>query len=235
MFYNQLMKLCEENNEKPTPLLRSLGLSATNLKRWQNGSTVNSEILAKLADHFNVPVDYFFQEDDTENETAITNDANAFQKVYNIFRAHPDNIASFLSGDKIPVYNYEQIVKYLACSDDYLFNKNNSSVIDKSIKPCNNLSAKEYILNIMNKLPANSDYQVMQVKLSYIVINNLKKVGKGKAELIELKLAQKKIDRLYDDTIEDSKKRGLNLSDLNRIVEAFDLSYDYLFTGENKG
>lgn len=84
----------------------------------------------------------------------------------------------------------------------------------------------------MNKLPANSDYQVMQVKLSYIVINNLKKVGKGKAELIELKLAQKKIDRLYDDTIEDSKKRGLNLSDLNRIVEAYDLSYDFLYTGK---
>lgn len=231
MFYNQLMKLCEENNEKPTPLLRSLGLSATNLKRWQNGSTVNSEILAKLADHFNVPVDYFFQDDDDENKAEITNDANVFQKVYNIFRAHPDNIASFLSGDKIPEYNYKQIVKYLSCSDDYLFNKINSPVIDINIKPCKNLSAKEYILNIMNKLPANSDYQVLQVKLSYIVINNLKKIGKGKAELIELKLAQKKIDKLYDDTIVDSKKRGLNLSDLNRIVETFDLSYDYLFTG----
>ena len=48
MFYNQLIKLCEEHNEKPTPLLKSLGLSATNLKRWQNGSTVNSDILAKL-------------------------------------------------------------------------------------------------------------------------------------------------------------------------------------------
>ena len=234
MFYNQLMKLCEENNEKPTPLLRSLGLSATNLKRWQNGSTVNSEILAKLADHFNVPVDYFFQDDDGEYKAEITNDANVFQKVYNIFRAHPDNIASFLSGDKIPEYNYKQIVKYLSCSDDYLFNKINSPVIDINIKPCKNLSAKEYILNIMNKLPANSDYQVLQVKLSYIVINNLKKIGKGKAELIELKLAQKKIDKLYDDTIEDSKKRGLNLSDLNRIVETFDLSYEFLFTGEKK-
>ena len=228
------MKLCEENNEKPTPLLRSLGLSATNLKRWQNGSTVNSEILAKLADHFNVPVDYFFQDDDGEYKAEITNDANVFQKVYNIFRAHPDNIASFLSGDKIPEYNYKQIVKYLSCSDDYLFNKINSPVIDINIKPCKNLSAKEYILNIMNKLPANSDYQVLQVKLSYIVINNLKKIGKGKAELIELKLAQKKIDKLYDDTIEDSKKRGLNLSDLNRIVETFDLSYEFLFTGEKK-
>lgn len=61
MFYNQLIKLCEEHNEKPTPLLKSLGLSATNLKRWQNGSTVNSDILAKLSEHFEVPVDYFLR------------------------------------------------------------------------------------------------------------------------------------------------------------------------------
>lgn len=228
------MKLCEENNEKPTPLLRSLGLSATNLKRWQNGSTVNSEILAKLADHFSVPVDYFFQEDEAENETAITNDANVFQKIYSIFRAHPDNIASFLSGDKIPEYNYQQIVKYLSCSDNYLINTVDSSVIDKNIKPCKNLSAKEYILNIMNKLPANKDYQVLQVRISYLVIDSLKRAKKGKVDLINLKLAHKKIDMLYDSNVEDSKKRGFNLSDLNRIVEAFDLSYDFLFTGREK-
>lgn len=65
MFYNQLMKLCQEKNEKPTAVIRSLGFSATNLKRWKNGSTVNSEILKTLADHFGVSVDYFFQEGGT--------------------------------------------------------------------------------------------------------------------------------------------------------------------------
>ena len=230
MFYNQLIKLCEEHNEKPTPLLRSLGLSATNLKRWQNGSTVNSDILAKLAEHFDVPVDYFFQEDEISND--IPDDANAFQKVYNIFRAHPDNIASFLNGDKIPQKNYQDIVEYLSCSEDYLFGKSSNTVVDSSIKAFNHLTAKEYILHIINRLYANSDYQVLQVRISYIILNNLKKIGKDKNELIALKLSKKKIERLYDNDIADNKKRGLNLSDIHRIVETFDLGYDFIFTGK---
>lgn len=60
MFYNQLIKICEKRNIKPTPLMKRLGLSAGNLKRWQEGASVNSEILLKLSDYFGVPVDYFF-------------------------------------------------------------------------------------------------------------------------------------------------------------------------------
>ncbi|MBP1564079.1 MAG: helix-turn-helix transcriptional regulator [Oscillospiraceae bacterium] len=76
MFYDQLIKLCEEHNEKPTPLLKSLGLSATNLKRWQNGSTVNSDILVKLSKHFGVPIDFFF-EDDVNKQNKHTNLLNS--------------------------------------------------------------------------------------------------------------------------------------------------------------
>ena len=90
MFYNQLIKLCEERNEKPTPLLKSLGLSATNLKRWQNGSTVNSDILAKLSEHFDVPVDYFFEDDEPADKMVIADDGNSIKKVYNVLAAHPD-------------------------------------------------------------------------------------------------------------------------------------------------
>ena len=45
MFYDQLMKICKERNVKPTPLVKSLGLSAGNLKRWQEGATVNCTLL----------------------------------------------------------------------------------------------------------------------------------------------------------------------------------------------
>lgn len=62
--YDQLIKLCKERGIKPSPLLRSLGLSATNLKRWQNGSTVNSDILEKLAEYFGVSVNYFLADDE---------------------------------------------------------------------------------------------------------------------------------------------------------------------------
>lgn len=62
--YDQLIKLCKERDIKPSPVLRSLGLSATNLKRWQNGSTINSDILEKLAEYFGVSVNYFLADDE---------------------------------------------------------------------------------------------------------------------------------------------------------------------------
>ena len=58
MFYDRFIKLCEDSNIKPTPLLRKLGLSSGNLQKWQNGATVNSSVLIKIADYFNVSVDY---------------------------------------------------------------------------------------------------------------------------------------------------------------------------------
>lgn len=73
MFYNQLIKLCKERGVKPTPVIRSLGYSATNLKRWKEGATVNSNILSKIAEYFDVPVGYFFEEDDKKLSEIIDN------------------------------------------------------------------------------------------------------------------------------------------------------------------
>ena len=58
MFYAQFLELCNKEGVKPTPLMKKLGLSPGNLKRWENGSTVNSDILLKLSEHFGVSVDY---------------------------------------------------------------------------------------------------------------------------------------------------------------------------------
>lgn len=58
MFYQQLIALCEREGVKPTPFIKSLGFSAGNLKRWENGATVNSDILLAISEHFKVSIDY---------------------------------------------------------------------------------------------------------------------------------------------------------------------------------
>ena len=65
-FYTRFMDICNKAGVKPTPLIRSLGLSSGNLKRWQEGSTVNSDILEKLAAYFGVSPGYFFSDDELE-------------------------------------------------------------------------------------------------------------------------------------------------------------------------
>lgn len=44
-FYARFMDICKKNGVKPTPLIKSLGLSTGNLKKWSEGSTVNSDIV----------------------------------------------------------------------------------------------------------------------------------------------------------------------------------------------
>lgn len=58
VFYDQLLKLCKLNNLKPTPFIKSIGLSAGNLTRWKNGASVNSDILEAVSKHFRVSTDY---------------------------------------------------------------------------------------------------------------------------------------------------------------------------------
>lgn len=58
MFYEQFIHLCEIKNEKPTLVLKEINISPSNMQKWKNGATVNSNILIKLSRHFGVTVDY---------------------------------------------------------------------------------------------------------------------------------------------------------------------------------
>lgn len=231
MFYNQLIKLCEEHNEKPTPLLKSLGLSATNLKRWQNGSTVNSDILAKLSEHFDVPVDYFFEEDDSESCMVISDDGNSIKKVYRAMAAHPDHIASMISGTDISFSDLTRIAEYMNCSVEYLVPADLVTNSAADTRTDSVIPAKDFILNILEKLAGNDAYQFLQVRISTLIISNLAKKNITMDELLDIKLSAKKIRNLYDLAMPAEKKKGLNFSDLVRISEAFNVSYDFMLTG----
>ena len=58
MFYTTLLTLCDNNNVKLTPLIKLLGISPGAIGNWKDGSTPNGETLVKIADYFNVSVDY---------------------------------------------------------------------------------------------------------------------------------------------------------------------------------
>lgn len=60
VFYKKFIYLCELNGKKPSPVLKELGLSSGNIKRWKNGASVNADTLVSMSRYFDVPVDYFF-------------------------------------------------------------------------------------------------------------------------------------------------------------------------------
>ena len=57
-FWEIYQKLCEENDVKSAKVLTSLGLSTSMTTKWGNGSIPNGETLCKLADYFDVSIDY---------------------------------------------------------------------------------------------------------------------------------------------------------------------------------
>ncbi len=58
MFWEIFYDLCENKNMKPLQVVRELNISAGSTTKWKNGSVPNGNTLQKLAEYFNVTVDY---------------------------------------------------------------------------------------------------------------------------------------------------------------------------------
>lgn len=62
MFCERLEKICKENNIAPCAVLKKLGLSSGNLKRWKCGGSPSAQTLSALSNYFDVPVEFFLAE-----------------------------------------------------------------------------------------------------------------------------------------------------------------------------
>lgn len=58
MFYERFLELCKMHNVTPTFVVESVGLSKSNATYWKGGSIPSKKNLQKLADYFEVPVEY---------------------------------------------------------------------------------------------------------------------------------------------------------------------------------
>ena len=57
-FWDIFYKLCTENNTKPNPVAKELGIASGTITQWKNGSVPSSASLSKIADYFGVTTDY---------------------------------------------------------------------------------------------------------------------------------------------------------------------------------
>lgn len=57
-FWNQFYNLCRAIDLRPTAVGNQLSISSGTINKWKNGAIPNGETLLKLADFFNVSIDY---------------------------------------------------------------------------------------------------------------------------------------------------------------------------------
>lgn len=70
MFWERFVQLCNDNNEKPSPVIKKLGIAAGLATKWKNGTMPGSAALNKIADYFNVSVDYLLGNTDIKKDPA---------------------------------------------------------------------------------------------------------------------------------------------------------------------
>lgn len=58
MFWERLIKICNERGTSPTAVVKALKISGGSVTKWKNGSIPNDTTLLKLADYFGVSVEY---------------------------------------------------------------------------------------------------------------------------------------------------------------------------------
>ena len=74
MFYDIFLQLCEEKGVKPTPVTEAIGINKSSATKWKKGATPNGDTLQKLAEYFNVSVDYLLGNEKTSSAELTEDD-----------------------------------------------------------------------------------------------------------------------------------------------------------------
>lgn len=83
MFYDRLKNICESKGITVTYLLKTLNISTSKGTAWKSGSTPNSEIALKIANYFNVSIDYLLGNEKIEKSPSPISDEDL--KIYEMY------------------------------------------------------------------------------------------------------------------------------------------------------
>ena len=67
-FWDIFIELCNEKQKLPNSIAKELGISSGSITAWKSGVIPQTKALSKLADYFNVSVDYLLGNTDIKNE-----------------------------------------------------------------------------------------------------------------------------------------------------------------------
>ena len=72
VFYEQFIKLCNENGTRPSTVAEEIGLNKSSATAWKKGATPADVTLSKLSEYFGVPVSYLLGAADENSDRSRT-------------------------------------------------------------------------------------------------------------------------------------------------------------------
>lgn len=111
MFYDIYAMLCRQKNKAPSRVALDLGLSKAAVSIWKNRGVIpNSETLQKIADYFNVTVDYLLGNETKKSSEEISEDEEIAQMVEEL-KNNPGKRLLFSKTSKATKEDIEKIIK----------------------------------------------------------------------------------------------------------------------------
>lgn len=235
IFWKKYNELCDEHGVKPRAVATELGISAATVTKWVNGGMPNLEMIRKIAEYFDVPIDYLVNEDDTP----IIHEANKKRSIFKSVSSLSQRWVSLRRGSDISLETQLKIIPYVNCTVQFLNNDRYVQYEHETEYDTDHLKDTETIFDILGILDHCADtdsYRIVQVQLSRVVLYHLKENGFDREALRTQHLDQKKLDYLYTgkENRDKSQNYGLNFSDMDFLREFTGLSYQVMFTGVNK-
>lgn len=89
-FWKRFYELCISNGTKPNPVCKELGFSNATATHWKNGQLPGLASLEKIADYFNVTVDYLRGKTDEKKEQAARDEQPASDKIKKLYEESAD-------------------------------------------------------------------------------------------------------------------------------------------------
>lgn len=116
MFYDILEKLCVEIKTTPTAFVKDvLKMGSSNVTRWKNGTSPNTDVAIKIANYFNVTLDYLLLGKPKEHvvrKKDIVTEKNLTESFYKLSDNHKERVL-------------ERIQTYLEEYEDYKIKEDN--------------------------------------------------------------------------------------------------------------
>ena len=70
MCWERFYNLCISNQTKPLNVVKELSIAAGSITKWKNNTVPNGETLMKIADYFNVSIDYLLGKTDAPSSVS---------------------------------------------------------------------------------------------------------------------------------------------------------------------
>ena len=123
MFWKNYLKLCKDKGLSPNAVAKGLNISSGSVTEWKKGRIPSKKTLQKLAEHFNVTIEYFFI-DHSESNSEIEKEPESTRRpgvripVYgNVAAGVP--ILAIENYDSDDPDDWEEITEKMASTGEY--------------------------------------------------------------------------------------------------------------------